>query len=223
MRLHKFTKKCFKSGGRNNQGVTTVFHRGGGNKRLLRIVDLKRSLFDTLGVVEKLEYDPNRTAKMALIRYKTGILTYILAPRNLVPGNLICAGFGDNVEISLGNALPIGQMPVGTLVHNLELKPGRGGQLMRAAGTYAKIIKKEKSSTLLRLHSGKYYNLSSQSMGTIGMVSNENHKNIRLRKAGQSRWKGIRPTVRGVAMNPIDHPHGGGEGRSKGGRHPVSP
>ena len=223
MRLHKFTKKCLKSGGRNNQGVTTVFHRGGGNKKLLRIVDLKRSLFDTVGVVTRLESDPHRTAKIALIRYRTGIPTYILAPRDLVPGNLICAGLGDNVGISTGNSLPIGRMPVGTIVHNLELKPGRGGQLMRAAGTYAKIIEKEKSSTLLRLHSGKYYNPSSQSMGTVGVVSNENHKNLRLRKAGQSRWKGIRPTVRGVAMNPVDHPHGGGEGKSKGGRHPVSP
>lgn len=193
MRLHRFTKKGFRTGGRNNQGVTTVFHRGGGNKRLLRVVDFKRSLFNTPGTVEKLEYDPNRTARIALIRYKTGILTYILAPRSLVPGDLICASapqegdLGSNVEISIGNSLPLGRIPAGAMVHNLELGPGRGGQLTRAAGTYAKIIKKEKSSTLLRLHSGKYYNLPTSAMGTIGMVSNENHRNTKLRKAGQSR------------------------------------
>lgn len=138
-------------------------------------------------MVEELKYDPNRTAKIALIRYKTGILTYILAPRNLVKGDQICASFGDKAEISIGNSMPLGQIPVGTIVHNLELEPGRGGQLIRAAGTYAKIVKKEKSSVLVRLHTGKYYNLSSLAMGTMGVVSNENHRNKKLRKAGQSR------------------------------------
>ena len=224
--MHKLKSKCLRSGGRNNQGVITVYHRGGGNKRLYRIIDFKRSLFFQRAIVKRIEYDPNRTSKLALIAYETGILAYILAPRNLSLGDSVTAGPG--VEVTTGNALPIGNIPVGTEIHNIELQPGQGGKLMRAAGTHAKIIKKDKYSVTIRLlaSGGKGGSLRSvpiQSMATIGMVEGVEHKNTKLYKAGQSRWRNKRPVVRGVAMNPIDHPHGGGEGRSKGGRHPVSP
>lgn len=221
--ISKLLSKSTQSAGRNNQGRITVFHRGGGNKKLYRIIDFKRSLFNIPAIVKKIQYDPNRTAAIALVAYKNGILSYIVAPKNLVLGDQICAG--EDVEISVGNALPIRKIPVGSLVHNIELKPGRGAQLMRSAGTFAKIIKKDmlKNYALLRLNSGKLYSVSTEAFATLGLVSNEAHKNQKLRKAGESRWRNRRPTVRGVAMNPVDHPHGGGEGRSKGGRHPVSP
>lgn len=223
MNIRKLTSKCSRSGGRNNQGVITVYHRGGANRRLYRVIDFKRSLFFHRAIVKKIEYDPNRTSKIALITYKKGILSYILAPKGLSPGDSICAG--PDVEIATGNALPMGNMPVGTEIHNIELKPGQGGKLMRAAGTHAKIIRKDKYTVLIRLlrsqrATRKFYSIPAQAMATVGVTSED--KNIKLLKAGQSRWRGKRPVVRGVAMNPVDHPHGGGEGRSKG-RHPVTP
>ena len=196
-RLHKLTSGkyfCHRRppGGRNNQGVTTVFHRGGGNRKLYRIIDFKRSLFGATGIVKKIEYDPNRTSKIALVCYETGILAYILAPRHLALGDRICSG--PDREIAIGNALPLSDIPIGTTVHNLELKPGRGGQLTRAAGTYAKIIKKDKYHAIVRLRTGKLYSISTQSMATIGIVScrqddgDENDKGKKkMKKAGQSR------------------------------------
>ena len=220
-RINKLSLKLVQKGGRNNQGRTTVWHRGGGNKKVYRIIDFKRSLFNIPALVLKLKYDPNRTSKIALICYKNGILSYILAPKNLNVGDILYSGI--NSEISLGNSLPVANVPVGTFIHNVELKPGKGGQLIRAAGTYAKIVKKDKRFVIIRLNSGKFYSISPHAMATIGVVSNDLHKNLKLRKAGQSRWRNRRPVVRGMAMNPIDHPHGGGEGRSKGGSHPVTP
>jgi large subunit ribosomal protein L2 len=220
-RLNKLTLKCLQKAGRNNQGRITVWHRGGGNKKLYRILDFKRSLFNIPARILQLQYDPNRTSKIALVCYKNGLLSYILSPKNLSVGSIIQAG--ETAEISVGNSLPVGLIPTGTLIHNIELKPGKGGQLMRAAGTYAKIIKKDKKSIIIRLHSGKSFSISPLSMATIGIVSGDFSTRRKLRKAGQSRWKNIRPTVRGMAMNPIDHPHGGGQGRSKGGAHPVTP
>lgn len=226
---NKFNKLIIKKSkitGRNNKGRITVRHRGGGNKILYRIIDFKRSLFNIEGIVKKIDYDPNRTAKIALINYKNGILSYIIAPKDLKTGDKIeSAGAGKEINIKIGNALPLENIPIGTLIHNIELKPGHGGQLMRAAGTYAKVIKKQGSLVTIRLKgkTGNLYDLSNKCMATIGIVSNEIHKNEKLKKAGQSRWKNRRPKVRGVAMNPIDHPHGGGEGKSKGGNHPVTP
>ncbi len=220
-KITKLIKKCVQTGGRNNHGVTTVFHRGGGNKKLYRIIDFKRSLFNHPAIIKKIEYDPNRTSYIALVSYRNGMISYILAPKNLSVGDQISAGL--TAEIKIGSALPIYNIPIGTTVHSIELKPGRGGQLMRAAGTYAKIIKKDQNNVTIRSHLNKLYSIPNQAMATIGEVSNEVHKNKKLIKAGQARWKNKRPIVRGVAMNPIDHPHGGGEGRSKGGRHPVSP
>lgn len=219
IKIKKLTLKCLQKGGRNNQGRITVWHRGGGNKKLYRIIDFKRSLFNIPARIIELQYDPNRTSKIALICYKNGMISYIIAPKNLKKGDIIQSG--DNAEITTGNALPVGLIPTGTFIHNIELKPGKGGQLIRAAGTFAKIIKKDTKSIIIRLHSGKLYSISPYAMATIGIVSGT--LNLKLRKAGQSRWKNRRPTVRGVAMNPIDHPHGGGQGRSKGGAHPVTP
>jgi large subunit ribosomal protein L2 len=220
-RITKSTRKCSQYGGRNHQGVTTVFHRGGGNKTLYRIVDFKRSLFNHPAIVRRIEYDPNRSSYIALVAYSAGMLPYILAPKNLSVGDQICAG--PSAEIVVGSAPPVSCVPVGAQIHNIEMKPGRGGQLMRAAGTYATITKKDQKYVIIRLHSGKLYCIPSQAMATIGEVSRGNRATIKLTKAGQSRWRNRRPVVRGVAMNPIDHPHGGGEGRSKGGGHPVSP
>lgn len=223
-KIYKLLTKSIQYAGRNNRGRITVFHRGGGNKKLYRIIDFKRSLFNIPALVKKIEYDPNRTANIALVAYKNGMLSYILAPKNISPGDIILAG-SNSIDIKVGNTLPIKNIPIGSLIHNIELKPGKGGQLMRAAGTYAKLIKKDllKAQALVRLHTGSWYTVSTEALATIGLVSNDNHKNLKLRKAGQSRWRNRRPVVRGVAMNPVDHPHGGGEGKSKGGRHPVSP
>jgi large subunit ribosomal protein L2 len=220
-RINKLISRCLQKGGRNNQGVITVWHRGGGNKKLYRIIDFKRSLFDIPATVLWVGYDPNRTSKIALISYKNGMLSYIIAPKDLKVGDKVEAG--PKAEIWVGNALPLGSAPTGTIVHNIELKPGKGAQLIRAAGTHAKIIKKNKRLVILRLHSGKLFIISTQTMDTVGFVSNGNHATTKLRKAGQARWKNRKPVVRGVAMNPIDHPHGGGQGRSKGGGHPVTP
>lgn len=184
-RINKLTQKCVQSGGRNNQGVTTVFHRGGGNKKLYRTIDSKRSLSNHPAIVKKTEYDPNRTSYIALVSYRNGMISYILAPKNLSVGDQICAG--PAAEITVGSASPVANAPIGAIIHNIELKPGRGGQLMRAAGTYAKIIKKDKTHVIIRLHSGKLYSIPSQSMATIGEASNDSHKNVRLTKAGQAR------------------------------------
>ncbi len=219
--INKLTLTYIQKGGRNNQGKITIWHKGGGNKKLYRIIDYKRSLFNIPAYIIKLQYDPNRTSKIALICYKNGIISYILAPKNINIGDIIQSG--ENIEIIIGNASPINLLPIGTLIHNIELKPGKGGQLMRAAGTFAKIIKKDKFNIIIRLNTNKLYSISPLSMVTIGIISNDLHKNYKLKKAGQSRWNNKRPIVRGVAMNPIDHPHGGGQGKSKGGGNPVTP
>jgi large subunit ribosomal protein L2 len=225
--LHKgdpvktLTKGLRAKGGRNNYGRTTVRWRGGGHKRRYRIIDFRRRKFDVTGTVERLEYDPNRTAFIALIRYEDGELSYILAPQRLQPGDKIVSG--ERADIKPGNALPLKNVPVGTIVHNVELKPGRGGQLARAAGTYVQLVGRDAGLALLRLSSGEVRMVRTECMATIGAVSNPDQQNISIGKAGRNRWKGRRPSVRGVAMNPIDHPHGGGEGRTSGGRHPVTP
>jgi large subunit ribosomal protein L2 len=209
------------NGGRNNQGRTTMWHRGGGHKRAYRIVDFKRRKFDMPATVERLEYDPNRTAFIALVRYEDDEISYILAPQRLAVGDKVVSG--EHVDVKPGNAMPLASMPVGTIVHNVEMKAGKGGQIARSAGTYAQLVGRDQGYALLRLKSGEQRMVRSECMATVGAVSNPDHSNIKIGKAGRSRWLGKRPTVRGVAMNPIDHPHGGGEGRTSGGRHPVTP
>jgi large subunit ribosomal protein L2 len=209
------------AGGRNNTGRTTMFHRGGGHKRRYRIVDFKRRKYDMPAIVERLEYDPNRTAFIALIKYQDGELAYILAPQRLKVGDSVVSG--EKVDVKPGNAMPMKNMPVGTIIHNVEMKPGKGGQMARSAGTYAQLVGRDAGYALLKLASGEVRMVRSECMATIGAVSNPDQQNIVIAKAGRSRWLGIRPTTRGVAMNPIDHPHGGGEGRTSGGRHPVTP
>ncbi len=208
-------------GGRNNFGRITARRRGGGHKRRYRVVDFKRRKFDVPATVERLEYDPNRTAFIALIRYEDGELAYILAPQRLAAGDKVVAG--RTADIKPGNALPMQNIPVGTLIHNVEMKPGKGGQIARSAGTYAQLIGKDQGYAQLRLNSGELRMVRAECMATIGAVSNPDQQNIKMGKAGRSRWLGKRPSVRGVAMNPIDHPHGGGEGKTSGGRHPVTP
>jgi len=215
------TEGLRKTGGRNNHGRLTAFRVGGGHKRRFRVIDFKRRKFDVTGTVERLEYDPNRTAFIALIRYADGEQTYILAPQRLKAGDEVVAG--ERADIKPGNAMPLRSIPVGTIVHNVELKPEKGGQLARAAGTYVQLVGRDADFALLRLGSGEVRKVSSECMATIGAVSNPDQQNVSIGKAGRSRWMGIRPCVRGVAMNPIDHPHGGGEGRTSGGRHPVTP
>jgi large subunit ribosomal protein L2 len=215
------TEGLSKSGGRNNTGRITMRRTGGGAKRLYRIVDFKRRKFDTPGTVERLEYDPNRTAFIALIRYEDGEQAYILAPQRLAVGDRIVAGA--KVDVKPGNAMPFSGMPLGTIVHNVELKPGKGGQIARAAGTYAQFIGRDGGYAQIRLSSGELRMVRQECMATIGAVSNPDNSNQNLGKAGRSRHLGKRPSVRGVAMNPIDHPHGGGEGRTSGGRTPGTP
>ena len=210
-----------KSGGRNSQGRMTARHRGGGHKRRYRLIDFKRRKFDIPATVERLEYDPNRTAFIALIRYDDGELSYILAPQRVRSGDVVISG--ERADIKPGNAMPMKNMPVGTVIHNVEMKPNKGGQLARAGGTYAQLIGKDAGYALLRLSSGEQRMVRGECMASIGAVSNPDRQNIKLGKAGRSRWLGRRPKVRGVAMNPVDHPHGGGEGRTSGGRHPVTP
>ncbi|MFB3054380.1 MAG: 50S ribosomal protein L2 [Alphaproteobacteria bacterium] len=225
--LHKgkpikaLTEGKTRSGGRNNAGRITNRHRGGGHKRRYRLVDFKRRKFDVEATVERLEYDPNRTAFIALIKYDDGELAYILAPQRLGPGDKVISG--ERVDVQPGNAMPLGNIPVGTIVHNVEMKPGRGGQIARSAGTYVQLIGKDSGYAQLRLGSGEVRMVREQCMASIGAVSNPDQQNINLGKAGRKRWLGRRPVVRGVAMNPVDHPHGGGEGRTSGGRHPVTP
>lgn len=215
------TEGLHTKGGRNNTGRITARRRGGRHKRRYRIVDFKRNKFDVTATVERLEYDPNRTAFIALIRYEDGELAYILAPQRLEVGSTVTAGRG--VDIKPGNALPLQSIPVGTIIHNVEMKIGKGGQIARSAGTYAQIIGKDQGYAQLRLNSGELRMVRAECMATVGAVSNPDQQNIKLGKAGRKRWLGKRPSVRGVAMNPVDHPHGGGEGKTSGGRHPVSP
>ncbi|CAA2159418.1 50S ribosomal protein L2 [Methylobacterium brachiatum] len=210
------------SGGRNNLGRITVRFRGGGHKRVLRNVDFKRR--EQPGVaatIERIEYDPNRTAFIALINFPDGKQSYILAPQRLQPGDKVVTG--ENVDIKPGNAGPVGSMPVGTIVHNVELKIGKGGAIARSAGNYAQIVGRDQGYVTLRLNSGEQRLVHGQCFATVGAVSNPDHMNISLGKAGRNRWLGKRPHNRGVAMNPVDHPHGGGEGRTSGGRNPVTP
>lgn len=210
-----------KTGGRNNLGKITTRHIGGGHKQRYRLVDFKRAKRGLSATVERLEYDPNRTAFIALIQYQDGEQAYILAPQRLAVGDKVEAG--PDADIKPGNALPMQKIPVGTLVHNVELKIGKGGQMARAAGAYAQIAGKDAGYVLLKLRSGEVRMVRGECYATVGAVSNPDNQNENWGKAGRSRWLGIRPTVRGVAMNPVDHPHGGGEGRTSGGRHPVTP
>ncbi|HEX3499752.1 MAG TPA: 50S ribosomal protein L2 [Stellaceae bacterium] len=215
------TEGLRKHGGRNNTGRITLRHRGGGAKRRYRVIDFKRGKYDVVATVERLEYDPNRTAFIALIKYEDGEQSYILAPQRLKAGDKVVAG--EKVDVKPGNAMPMKNMPVGTIVHNVEMKPGKGGQMARAAGTYAQLVGRDAGYALLRLSSGEVRMVRADCRATVGAVSNPDQQNIVIAKAGRQRWLGHRPTVRGVAMNPIDHPHGGGEGRTSGGRHPVTP
>jgi large subunit ribosomal protein L2 len=215
------TEGLRQTGGRNNHGRITIWQRGGGHKRRYRLVDFKRRKFDVPATVERLEYDPNRSAFIALIRYQDGELAYILAPQRLKAGDTVVSGA--KVDIKPGNAMPLKSIPVGTIVHNVEMKVGKGGQIARSAGTYVQIVGRDQGQALLRLSSGEVRVVSAECMASVGAVSNPDRQNINIGKAGRNRWLGKRPTVRGVAMNPIDHPHGGGEGRTSGGRHPVTP
>ncbi len=215
------TEGLTKSGGRNNKGRITARRRGGGHKRAYRMIDFKRRKWDISATVERIEYDPNRSGFIALIKYDDGELSYILAPQRVSPGDKIIAG--EKVDVQPGNAMPLESMPIGTIVHNIELKPGKGGQIARAAGTYVQLVGRDAGYAILKLMSGEQRLVRSECMATIGAVSNPDNQNITLAKAGRNRWKGKRPSVRGVAMNPVDHPHGGGEGRTSGGRHPVTP
>jgi len=208
-------------GGRNNRGRITARRQGGGHKRRYRLIDFKRLRNDVQATVLRLEYDPNRTAFIALIEYTDGEKSYILAPQRIREGDNVISG--ESVDIKPGNAMPMKNIPVGTIIHNVEMKIGKGGQMARSAGTYAQIIGKDQGYAQLRLSSGELRLVLAECMATIGAVSNPDQQNIKLGKAGRNRWLGKRPSVRGVAMNPIDHPHGGGEGRTSGGRHPVTP
>ena len=209
------------SGGRNNHGRITSFFRGGGHKQSYRIVDFRRRKADMPAVVERLEYDPNRTAFIALLKYQDGELSYILAPQRLKVGDTVVSGA--KVDIKPGNAMPLGAIPVGTIVHNIELKAGAGGKIARAAGQYAQLVGKDSGYAQIKLMSGELRMVRGECMGTVGAVSNPDNSNQSLGKAGRSRWLGRKPHNRGVVMNPVDPPHGGGEGRTSGGRHPVTP
>ena len=219
--VKKLTVGLTGNGGRNNFGRITARRRGGGHKRKYRMVDFKRQKFDVAATVERLEYDPNRTAFIALIKYTDGELSYILAPQRLAVGDQVVSG--ERCDIKPGNAMPMNNIPVGTIIHNIEMKLGKGGQIARAGGTYAQLIGRDQGYAQLKLTSGELRMVRGECMATIGAVSNPDQANIKIGKAGRKRWLGKRPSVRGVAMNPVDHPHGGGEGRTSGGRHPVTP
>jgi len=219
--VKSLTKGLTKKGGRNNEGRITARRRGGGHKRKYRVVDFKRRKFDVSGTVERIEYDPNRTAFIALIKYEDGEVAYILAPARMRAGATVIAG--ERVDVKPGNAMPLANMPIGTIVHNVEIKPRKGGQIARAAGTYVQLVGRDQGYAQLKLSSGETRRVPAGCMATVGAVSNSDQQNIKLGKAGRKRWLGKRPEVRGVAMNPVDHPHGGGEGRTSGGRHPVTP
>ncbi|MFH1025927.1 MAG: 50S ribosomal protein L2 [Nitrospirota bacterium] len=212
-----------RTGGRNNYGRITTRHIGGGHKRKYRVIDFKRDKYEIPGKVFGIEYDPNRSANIALIHYNDGEKRYIVAPLGLKVGDVIVSSKKADTEIKEGNTLPLRYIPAGTFVHNVEMKPGKGGQLARSAGNYAQLVAKEGEYGHVRLPSGGVRLIYLTCMATIGQVGNLDHENVTIGKAGKKRWQGIRPTVRGTAMNPVDHPLGGGEGRSKGGRHPCSP
>jgi large subunit ribosomal protein L2 len=215
------TEGLHSKAGRNNTGRIMTRRRGGGAKKSYRIVDFKRRKFDVEAKVERLEYDPNRTAFIALIKYLDGEQSYILAPQRIKVGDKVIAGA--KVDVKPGNAMPMKAMPVGTIIHNVEMKPGKGGQIARSAGAYAQLVGRDGAMAQVRLQSGEVRLILGECMATIGAVSNPDHMNQSLAKAGRNRHKGKRPSVRGVVMNPVDHPHGGGEGRTSGGRHPVTP
>ena len=219
--VKKLTTGLTGNGGRNNFGRITARRRGGGHKRRYRMVDFKRQKFDVTATVERLEYDPNRTAFIGLIKYEDGELGYILAPQRLSVGDQVVSG--ERCDIKPGNAMPMNNIPVGTIIHNIEMKPGKGGQLVRSAGGSAQLAAREGVYATIRLRSGEMRKIHHDCRATVGEVGHGEHNLRKLGKAGAKRWRGVRPTVRGVAMNPVDHPHGGGEGRTSGGRHPVSP
>lgn len=219
--VKELTESQKEYGGRNHHGHVTTRWRGGGHKKLYRIIDFKRRKFDAEGVVERLEYDPNRSAFIALVKYSDGEQAYILAPQRLAVGDKVVASL--KADVKPGNAMPLSAMPVGTIVHNIEFKPGAGGKIARSAGTYAQFVGRDQGYGIMRLSSGETRRIRLECMATVGAVSNPDHMNEVMGKAGRNVWKGKRPSVRGTAMNPIDHPHGGGEGRTKGGRHPVTP
>jgi len=219
--LKELTEGLHSTGGRNNNGRITVRFRGGGHKQSYRQVDFKRRKFGVNAKVERLEYDPNRTGFIALLKYDDGELSYILAPQRLAVGDIVVSG--EHVDVKPGNAMPMANMPVGTIVHNIEFKLGKGGQLARSAGTYAQIVGRDQEYVILRLNSGEQRLVLGKCLATVGAVSNPDHMNISIGKAGRNRWLGRKPHNRGVSMNPVDHPLGGGEGRSSGGRHPVTP
>src|ERR1700680_3080183 len=219
--VKSLTEGLREKGGRNNSGRITMRRRGGGHKQRYRMIDFKRLKDDVPATVERLEYDPNRTAFIALIKYPDGELSYILAPQRLREGDSVVSG--ERVDVKPGNAMPLRNMPPGTIVHNVEMKPGKGGQIARSAGTYVQLVGRDQGYALLRMSSGEVRMVRGECRATIGAVSNPDHQNIVIGKAGGHPWLGRRPSVRGVAMNPIDHPHGGGEGRTSGGGHPVTP
>lgn len=225
--LHKgkpeksLTEGLTKSGGRNNMGRLTAKNTGGGHKRRYRLIDWKRTKWDMDATVERIEYDPNRTAFIALVKYEDGELAYILAPQRLNVGDKVVAG--QKVDVKPGNAMPLRNMPVGTIIHNIEMKPGKGAQMVRAAGAYAQLVGRDQGYAQIKLTSGELRIVRGECMATVGAVSNPDHMNTNMGKAGRNRWKGKRPHTRGVVMNPVDHPHGGGEGKTAGGRHPVTP
>ena len=226
--LHKgkpvksLTRGLTKKAGRNSDGRITARRRGGGHKRLYRLVDFKRRKFDVPATVERIEYDPNRTAFIALIKYEDGQQSYILAPQRLGAGDQVIATQG-RADVKPGNSMPMANIPIGTIIHNVEMKAGKGGQIARSAGNYVQLVGRDGGYAQLKLNSGELRMVRAECMATIGAVSNPDQANIKLGKAGRKRWLGKRPAVRGVAMNPVDHPPGGGEGRTSGGRHPVTP
>ncbi|MFL2770918.1 MAG: 50S ribosomal protein L2 [Rhodospirillaceae bacterium] len=219
--VKSLTEGLTKSGGRNNHGRLTMRHIGGGHKRRYRKIDFRRTKFDISATVERIEYDPNRTAFIALLKYDDGELSYIVAPQRLQIGDKVIAAA--QADIKPGNAMPLKNVPVGTIIHNIEMKPGKGAQIARSAGCYAQLIGKDGGYAQLRLSSGELRLVRAECICSIGAVSNPDNQNQKLGKAGRKRWMGVRPTVRGVVMNPVDHPHGGGEGKTSGGRHPVTP
>jgi large subunit ribosomal protein L2 len=219
--VKQLTEGKSSSGGRNNLGRVTVRFRGGGHKQSYRVVDFKRRKVGVAAKVERIEYDPNRTSFIALIRYADGEQAYIIAPQRLAVGDEVISG--QQVDVRPGNAMPLASMPVGTIVHNIELKIGKGGAMVRSAGNFAQIVGRDQGYVIIRLNSGEQRLVHGQCFATVGAVSNPDHMNTSVGKAGRSRWLGIKPHNRGVTMNPVDHPHGGGEGRTSGGRHPVTP
>lgn len=219
--IKALTEGKSKTGGRNNKGHVTSRGIGGGHKQKYRLIDFKRRKWDMPATVERLEYDPNRSAFIALVKYEDGELAYILAPQRLAVGDSVVAG--EKTDVKPGNAMLLSQMPVGTICHNIEMKPGKGGQIARSAGTYVQLVGRDGGRVIVRLNSGEQRYILGTCMGTVGAVSNPDNSNTTLAKAGRNRWRGIRPLTRGVAKNPVDHPHGGGEGRTSGGRHPVTP